>query len=104
MYAAHTTLSADTYHQFLDERFSLRHHVLQLSDDLQVLLATLPVPELVLGSFQPARQDQKCCETERLTEQRTFYLRSVLKPKLELVLVLQLPESQRPFFDCTEFI
>lgn len=56
VHSTHITSSAVTYHQFLDERFSLRHHVLQLSDDLQILRTTLPVPELLLCSFQPGRQ------------------------------------------------
>lgn len=46
---------AATYHQFLDQRFSLRHHVLQLGDDLQVLRAALSVPELLLRGFKTVR-------------------------------------------------
>lgn len=45
--------SAVTYHQFLDERFSLRHHLLQLGDHLQILRTALPVPEFLLRSLQP---------------------------------------------------
>lgn len=46
---------SSTYHQLLDQSFSLGHHVLQLGDDLQVLVAALSVPELLLCGLQTVK-------------------------------------------------
>lgn len=87
-----------TYHQFLHKSFPLRHHILQLGDHLQILMTALPVPELILCSFQPVRSEITNTNTQYSSEQQRHFescKRKTTLKTLNLELTLNIQEIKR---------